>query len=356
MADDQRSVSGRMEGHGYYTEHSEAQQAFGALALDWLEQAVAEVAPPAPGLPFVIADFGAAGGGSSLEPMRRALAARAAAGSALVVHTDIPSNDFSALFELVERSPGSYLGTPGVFAYAAGRSFYEQLFPDDFLSLGWSSIAVHWLSRIDVAIPDHIYSPFARGDIRVALQQQSARDWRSFLNHRAQELRSSGRLIVLGGANADDGTSGAEGLMDAANDSLRTLVHAGVLRDSEYRRMTIPTWNRTLAEFVEPFDQDELRGHLELRRRDLRSLPDPFFEVYRTDGDIDRYVGAVVGSFRAAFEESLWATLDSDRDAKARAGIRLAFATELSRHVAANPERCAASWHVVVLDIGAPTN
>jgi hypothetical protein len=34
---------GRMEGHGYYTSHSEAQQAYGELGIEWLEQAAAEV-------------------------------------------------------------------------------------------------------------------------------------------------------------------------------------------------------------------------------------------------------------------------------------------------------------------------
>jgi S-adenosylmethionine-dependent carboxyl methyltransferase len=151
-----------MEGGGHYTEHSEAQEAYGELGFEWLEQAAAEVDPPAAPLPFVIADMGAAGGGNSLEPMARALAARRGDCPALVVHTDIPTNDFSALFQLVSDSPKTYL-EDGVFPLAEGRSFYERLFPDGFLSLGWSSIAVHWLSAVPEPIPDHIYCSFATG-------------------------------------------------------------------------------------------------------------------------------------------------------------------------------------------------
>ncbi|HET7446067.1 MAG TPA: hypothetical protein VFJ57_15580 [Solirubrobacterales bacterium] len=40
--------SGRMEGHGFYTEHSQAQEAYGELGFEWLEQAAAEIDPPAP--------------------------------------------------------------------------------------------------------------------------------------------------------------------------------------------------------------------------------------------------------------------------------------------------------------------
>jgi SAM dependent carboxyl methyltransferase len=351
---DQPSVSGRMEGHGYYTKHSRAQRAFGQLGLDWIEAAAAAVEPPAAGLPFVIVDLGAAGGGSSLEPMRRALAARSSPGPALVVHTDIPSNDFSALFELVLNSPATYLGPPGVFALAAGRSFYDGLFPDNFVSLGWSSIAVHWLSRVSVPITGHIYCSFAKGAIRAAIRDQSAADWMAFLGHRARELRPTGRLVIMGGAARDDGTSGAEGLMDAANDSLRMMVSDRVLRQSEYRRMTIPTWNRTMAEFVAPFTEGRVAGRLEVRRSEMRSLDDPYFAGFSKDGDLGRYQDAVSGFFRAAFEESLWTALDQDRDIAVRDGLRTRFADELRRQIAADPARVACRWHVALLDIAAP--
>jgi hypothetical protein len=202
-----------MEGGGYYTAHSEAQEAYGELGFEWLEQAAAEVEPPPAPLPFVLADLGAAGGGNSLEPVARALAARGQGEATLVVHTDIVGNDFTALFELLAGSPRTYLGAPGVFALAEGRSFYEPLFPEGFLSLGWSSIAVHWLSEVPIPIPDHIWSTFASDPVREALRERSASDWRTFLTYRARELRASGRLVVLGGAARDDGMSDAEGLM-----------------------------------------------------------------------------------------------------------------------------------------------
>jgi hypothetical protein len=114
MDADEHSSAGRMEGGGYYTEHSEAQEAYGEPGFEWLEQAAAEVDPPAAPLPFAIADMGAAGDGNSLEPMAQALAARRGEGPALVVHTDIPTNDFSALFQLVNDSPKTYV-EDGVF-------------------------------------------------------------------------------------------------------------------------------------------------------------------------------------------------------------------------------------------------
>ncbi|HET7446066.1 MAG TPA: hypothetical protein VFJ57_15575 [Solirubrobacterales bacterium] len=142
--------------------------------------------------------------------------------------------------------------------------FYESLFPPGFLSLGWSSIAVHWLSRVARPIPDHIYCSFAQGEVREALREQSATDWRAFLTHRARELRPGGRLVVVGGAALDDGSSGAEGLMEMANSALQELITAGELTEAEYVAMTIPTWNRTTPEFLAPLESGEAGG---LQRR-----------------------------------------------------------------------------------------
>jgi hypothetical protein len=340
-----------MEGHGYYTGHSQAQRAYGELGLDWLERAAAEVEPPTAAESFVIADLGAAGGGSSLAPMRRALGARRGDGPALVVHTDIPSNDFSALFELVADSPDTYLGEPDVIALAAGRSFYRRILPDRFLSLAWSSIAVHWLSAVPTPIDGHVYCSFAEGDSREALRERSRLDWLDFLGNRARELRPSGRLIVLGGAARDDGASGAEGLMDAADASLRELVEGGNLSAEEYARMTIPTWNRTQAEFTEPFESGELEGRLELRRSELRWLPDRYFEAYEQDRDLERYVDGVADFFRAAFEESLLAGLAPSRTEDSRRAVAAGLRAGLRERIAADPDAAACRWHIVLLDI-----
>lgn len=345
-----RGVSGigRMQGGGRYTAHSSVQERFGELAFRWLEEAAAAVPPPEPPLPFVIADLGAAGGGNSLEPMRRALAARAGTGPALVVHTDIPANDFSALFREIQEDPRTYLGPPDVHALAAGRSFYESLFPAGFVSLAWSSIAVHWISAIPRPIPGHIFSTFATGAVADAFRERAAEDWRAFLTHRARELRPGGRMIVVGGAAEDDGTAGAEGLMRMADGALAAMVDAGVLTAAEVERMTIPTWNRTVGEYLAPFDGQDA---LELRRHGFHSLPDPQLAAYREHGDRERYAADVTGFFRAAFGDSLLAALDPERTAEDRAAIDAELVRRLRAAVAAAPERAACDWRVVIMDV-----
>ena len=81
---------------------------------------------------MVIGDFGCAGGRNELEPMRIAIAAvrERAAAPIMVVHTDLPANDFTSLFQTVEQSADSYLaGQRDVYAFAAGRSLYGPVAP-----------------------------------------------------------------------------------------------------------------------------------------------------------------------------------------------------------------------------------
>ena len=68
----------------------------------------------------------------------------------------------------------------------------------------------------------------------------------------------------------------------------------------------------------------------------------------------DRHASAVAGFFGAAFEESLWASRDPDRDAAARQELAARFNELLQAEIASDPERTACRWHVVVLDIAKP--
>ena len=85
--------------------------------------------------------------------MRAAIAvlrARVGAQRPIVVyHTDLPANDFSTLFEVLESDPASYLREEhSVFPLAIGRSFYRPILPPSHVDLAWSSYAAVWLSRI----------------------------------------------------------------------------------------------------------------------------------------------------------------------------------------------------------------
>ena len=112
-----------------YTASSRLQAAglTGAMAI--FEEAASVVPLPKPPQPIVIADYGASTGHNSLLPICAAIAVLRKRTrhdhSTLVVHTDIPDNDFTAMFRTLAEDPDSYLSQDAAtFASAVGRSFY----------------------------------------------------------------------------------------------------------------------------------------------------------------------------------------------------------------------------------------
>ena len=338
-----------------YARHSRVQHRAGDYGMPLLHRALEAVALPQGGMPFRVADLGVAAGTNSLDPMRAVVEQiRKRTGGntpVTVVHTDIPANDFNTMFATVLDSPGSYAHQPQVFAYAEARSFYEPLFPPAELHLAWSAIAVHWLSRVVEPIPNHIYCSRATGSARRALQEQSRGDWEAFLTQRARELRSGGQLVVLGGAAAADESSGAEALMDTANAVLVDLVGQGLITPAEYARMTIPTWNRTRAEFLAPLQTGPLTEVLRVEEHELVALPDILLDQFQATGDAQVFADQVTAFFQAAFGPSVFSALDPGRGSDEVEAVSKAFATGLHARIATDPQAVETHWHIVVLRI-----
>jgi hypothetical protein len=293
-----------MEGHGGYNRDSVVQASGASPALPLLVQAAQVVSLPAGDAAIVVADYGSSEGYNSLAPMAAAIGAlRGRIGPArgvAVVHTDLPSNDFGSLFQLLATDPASYLrGDPAAFASAVGRSFYEQILPSASVTLGWSAWAVQWMSCTPATIPDHVQVAYSRSEkAREAFAHQAARDWETFLACRGRELHPGGQLVVLTMALTDEGEFGYRALLAAIYDTLHSLVAEGLVRDEEAARMAIPTVGRTRAEFAAPFARGGCAG-LMLERLDLFEGEDTIWRDFCRDGDAGTF-GARWAAFSRA--------------------------------------------------------
>src|SRR6202007_2396888 len=132
--------------------------------------------------------------------------------------------------------------------------FYEQILPASCVTLGWSSWAVQWLSRIPGLTPDQVQIAYSQdATARTAFSQQAAEDWRCFLVHRAAELRPGGQLIVLSMALDDNGDFGYRPAVAAIYGAVLDLVDEGFISREDARRMVIPTVGRSRQDFMAPF-------------------------------------------------------------------------------------------------------
>lgn len=343
-----------MAGEGEYNRHSQPQHVAGDDGLPLLVRA-SEAIPLDGGL--TIADYGSSQGRNSLEPMRCAietLRGRGAQGPISIVHTDLPSNDFAALFTTLAEDPDSYLrGAEDVFAYAAGRSFYERLFPGSHVALGWSSITVHWLSAVPQPLRAHIFSPLGSAEERVAYAERAAEDWKRFLGHRFAELVPGGRLVIVGSGADEHGLSGAEGLMDLANSVLSEMKSEGKLSAEDYERMVVPTYYRTRAEFLAPLE-DGAQDSLELEECSETALADPLWARYEQSGDLAEYAAGAADFLRAFSEPSLFGAIASERGAEVAARLAEDFYTRVREEIAKHPAEARCAWRLVLLRLSKP--
>lgn len=154
-----KPMGAAMEGDGFYNRNSAMQAAGIARLLPYWEAAVSSV--PLDGSPITIADYASSQGRNSMAPMRVAIDELRSRGSGstpiTVVHTDLPTNDFVALFTALNDEPHSYLnGTANVYASAIGRSYFHPLFPAGTVLLGWNAWSVHWMSGEPINAPDQV--------------------------------------------------------------------------------------------------------------------------------------------------------------------------------------------------------
>ncbi len=331
-----------MEGHGAYNRASRVQAAGLAVAIPLFERAATEAAL-APALePIVIADYGASEGHNSMLPVGAAAAAlRARVGrerALLVMHTDLPDNDFSALFEALANDPDSYQrGDPNIYAAAVGRSFYEQLLPKACVTLGWCSWSVHWLSRTPCVIPDQLQVAYSRDAAAIAAYaRQAAEDWLAFLAARGAELRAGGRLVVLTMAKTDSGDFGYALVLAALNGALADLVADGALKAEEVRNMSIPTVGRTPAEFAAPFAGGDFAG-LRIEALDGFLGEDHIFADYQRDGDAAAFGRRWASFVRASTFPTLALSLEPPGDAAREARLFDALEGRLAARLTAAP-------------------
>jgi hypothetical protein len=332
-----------MEGHGAYNRSSEVQAAGSTWAVPLLEKAARQVSLTAAPEPVVIADYGSSEGRNSLMPLRVAIGVlreRIGRQRAIsVVHTDLPGNDFGALFQMLASDPGSYLREdPVVFPSAVGRSFYDQILPDSSVTLGWSSWAVQWLSRVPALIPDQVQVAYSRdAATRAVFSLQAAQDWQQFLAHRAAELQPGGRLVILSMAVDDQGDFGYRSSVDAIYGSLADLVGDGVISAAEMHRMVIPTFGRSRQDFLAPFAKAGSFAGLSIEELEIFYGEDHIWEEFKKHGDAESFGAGWAAFSRASVGPTLAASLDNS---VTRAGNFLnSLEARMAARLAAAPER-----------------
>ncbi len=331
-------------------------QASGLRAAIDLFVGVAEAVPlPKAPHPVVLADYGASTGHNSLLPIGAAievLSKRIRKDQAvLVTHTDVAENDFTVLFRTLADDPDSYLGREAAaYATAIGRSFYSQILPSDSVTLGWSSWAIHWLSRVPAPIDDHVLPAFsADPEVRAACARQAAADWHEFVAFRGRELVPDGRLVLLTMGRDESGEFGLRPLIDTLYATLGDLVGSGLITADELRAMVIPIVGRNEKDFVAPFAPKGRFEGLSVEHLEVFDAEDRFWQQFQADKDAKAFGANWAGFLRAAVFGCLIGGLDGGADDARVAEFSEQLERGIAARLAASPERMRITLAKVVL-------
>ncbi|UJR18245.1 hypothetical protein I4U23_005147 [Adineta vaga] len=175
----------------------------------------------------------------------------------LVIHNDLPTNDWSSLFNIL-------LEDKSYFGVANGRSFYEQCLPLNSVTLSHSSSSIHWLSR----------KPCEELE---AFKTQAQLDYIQFLEHRSCELRPGGILIL--GIHCTD--KHGESMVKYGYDLLYKCAQLLPLNDEELLDYTFPMHRRS---YEECFNEEIFnRCSFQLITSDHRLSKSNIYEPYQQD-------------------------------------------------------------------------
>lgn len=340
---------------GSYTASSRLQAAGLPAAMAIFEEAAAAVPLPKAPQPVVIADYGVATGHNSLLPMCSAIAVLRKRTrhdhSIFVAHTDLPDNDFTAMFETLAEDPDSYLKKDAAtFASAIGRSFYYQILPSNSVNLGWSSWAIQWLSKVPAPVPDHIHVAYSSDEhVRRQYARQAAHDWHEFVAFRGRELAPGGRLVVMTPGVADDGEFGYRPLLDSMADALAELAADGLITEDERLQMCLPIAGRSEADFRACFAPSGRFEGLEIERLEVFDAEDRFFKQYQVDGDAEAFGAQWAAFCRAAAFPTFASALEGGHADPRRTALFDRLEAAVAARLASAPERTQIPMAHVVL-------
>ena len=258
-----------MKGGGYYSQRTRGAKDVIDNASGMLVEATDAINPPDSDRPIVLADFGAADGGTSESALRKCIEqirTRFPHTQIQVTYTDLPSNDFSALFKNLlgvgPETANTYLtDIENVFVNACGIGFHKQLMPDASLDIGFSATAMHYISEKPCPIENHVHMVGASGETLAAYAEQARQNWNDLLVARAKELRPGGRLVMLNFGIDEEGrylgNTGGINMFDTFADIWGQMCNEGAISQTEFVNTSFPQYYRTVEEFCAPFKDND---------------------------------------------------------------------------------------------------
>ncbi|GAA0166147.1 hypothetical protein Leryth_007828 [Lithospermum erythrorhizon] len=273
------------QGDDSYVKNSQAQAQHARSMLHLLEETLdhAQLTPPSD--TFAVADLGCSCGSNTLHIIDVIIkhmmkqyenSTYDSTPEFSAYFSDLPSNDFNTLFQLlppIADSGGSMeecLASDNhreYFAAGVPGSFYRRLFPSNSINVFYSAFSLHWLSQVPDIVLDKKSSAYNKGKIFIhgakestinAYRKQFQNDLAGFLRSRAIEMKKGGSmfLVCLGRTSKDPTDQGGAGLLFGTHfqDAWNDLVQEGLISSDQRDSFNIPVYAPSIEDFKEVVD------------------------------------------------------------------------------------------------------
>ncbi|KAK7320347.1 hypothetical protein VNO77_29748 [Canavalia gladiata] len=269
------------KGEASYANNSQAQAIHAKSMLHLLKEALDKVELNGADVAFVVVDLGCSCGSNTVNVMdviikhimKRYEALRCEPPEFSAFFSDLPSNDFNTLFQLLPPLANYGVSMEECLAannhrsyFAAGvpGSFYRRLFPARSVDVFHSAFSLHWLSQVPECVVDKRSNAYNKGRVFIdgadeitanAYKKQFQTDLAGFLSARSMEIKRGGSmfLVCLGRTSVDPTDQGGAGLLFGTHfqDAWDDLVQEGLISQEKRDSFNIPVYAPSLQDFKE---------------------------------------------------------------------------------------------------------
>ncbi|XP_010545250.1 PREDICTED: indole-3-acetate O-methyltransferase 1 [Tarenaya hassleriana] len=275
------------KGQDSYANNSQAQAMHARSMLHLLEETLDNVDISSSGNPrlFTVVDLGCSSGSNTVHVIdfivkhisKRFELAGIEPPEFSAFFSDLPSNDFNTLFQLLPPLVSNSCmeeclaadGNRSYFAAGVPGSFYRRLFPARSIDVFHSAFSLHWLSQVPESVTEKRSAAYNRGRVFIhgagektakAYKKQFQADLGGFLRARGQELKRGGSmfLVCLGRTSLDPTDQGGAGLLFGTHfqDAWDDLVLEGLVTAEKRDGFNIPVYAPSLQDFREVVEAD----------------------------------------------------------------------------------------------------
>ncbi|KAF3946150.1 hypothetical protein ACB098_06G028600 [Castanea mollissima] len=275
------------KGETSYANNSQAQARHARSMLHLLEETLDGVQLNSPEVPFVVVDLGCSSGNNTIYVVNVIIKHMTKRYEALgqeppefsAFFSDLPSNDFNTLFQLLPPLANYGGGSMeeclaadnhrSYFVAGVPGSFYQRLFPAKSIDVFHSAFSLHWLSQVPESVLDKRSTAYNKGRVFIhgasestanAYKKQFQTDLAVFLRSRSQEMKRGGSmfLVCLGRTSVDPTDHGGAGLLFGTHfqDAWDDLVQEGLISAEKRDNFNIPVYAPSLQDFKEVVEAD----------------------------------------------------------------------------------------------------